>query len=312
VFKKLFETQNALYLPTQNKLLAMGSVYTTTNTRSYGSSKKAGNPSWLGRNWFNLVLLYVSGHFVFQKEVSLDVSLPGRQTTFQAAGVSVLPTATAKEPGPETWYVPASNVSQFKKIREQTEKVDRAKTKPTTAVPGFSIRNLTPLLSPDYARRKGIPKEVVAARVQVCKDYVARYTSIAQEEMRTYGIPASITLAQGLLESDAGESVLARESLNHFGIKCRTKCIGCTCRNYADDVAHDMFRVFEEVGESFREHSLLLNSPRYKALKKLDASDYKGWARGLKKAGYATDPHYAEKLIRIIEALDLNQYDVKA
>jgi flagellum-specific peptidoglycan hydrolase FlgJ len=73
-----------------------------------------------------------------------------------------------------------------------------------------------------------------------------------------------------------------------------------------------MFRVFEEVSESFREHSLLLNSPRYKGLKKLEPTDYKGWARGLKKAGYATDPRYAEKLIRIIEALDLDQYDIKA
>ena len=288
----------------------MRSVY-TTNAGGYGSSQKTGNSSWLGRNWFNLILLYVSGHFVFQKEVSLDVSIPEHQTTFQAAGVSVLP-AAAQEPTPKSWYVPASNVSQFKKIREQTEKAEAVKAKPGAAVPGFSMRNLTPLLSPEYARRKGIPEEVVAARVQVCKDYVARYTAIAQEEMRTYGIPASITLAQGLLESDAGESVLARESLNHFGIKCRTKCIGCTCRNYADDVAHDMFRVFDEVSESFREHSLLLNSPRYKALKRLEPSDYKGWARGLKKAGYATDPRYAEKLIRIIEALDLDQYDVKA
>ncbi len=289
----------------------MGSVY-TTNARSYGSSQKTGNPSWLSRNWFNLILLYVSGHFVLQKEVSLDIVSPGHQTSFQSAGVSVVPVAGTQETPSESWYVPASNVSQFKKIREQPVKEEGVKAKPGAAVPGFSMRNLTPLLSPDYARRKGIPREVVEARVQVCKDYVARYTSIAQEEMRTYGIPASITLAQGLLESDAGESVLARESLNHFGIKCRTKCIGCTCRNYADDVAHDMFRVFEEVSESFREHSLLLNSPRYKGLKKLEPTDYKGWARGLKKAGYATDPRYAEKLIRIIEALDLDQYDIKA
>lgn len=139
-----------------------------------------------------------------------------------------------------------------------------------------------------------------------------RCLSVAIAEMKAHQIPASITLAQGLLESDAGESVLATESNNHFGIKCRTKCLGCTCRNYSDDIIYDMFRVFDDVQESYREHSLLLSSPRYQHLKKLDATDYKGWAHGLKKAGYATDPKYADKLILIIEGLALYQYDRKA
>ena len=127
--------------------------------------------------------------------------------------------------------------------------------------------------------------------------------------MDKYGIPASITLAQGLLESDAGDSRLATESNNHFGIKCRSKCRGCTCRNYSDDDIYDMFRVFDSSWESFREHSLLLQIDRYVHLKKLGTKDYKNWAIGLKKAGYATDKNYHKKLIHIIEALDLSQFD---
>lgn len=266
--------------------------------------------SWVSRNWFNVIILYVAGHFALQNDLNLRVELnPSKAEkelpSVQTLGIS-LPIAERKL----TPAVPAANVSQFKKIREA--RTQDTKQKGTIAVPGFSMRNLTPLLSPGYAKRKGIPQEIVDARIQVCKNYVAAYSKIAIEEMRAYGIPASITLAQGLLESDAGESVLARESLNHFGIKCRTKCLGCTCRNYADDVAYDMFRVFEGVEESFREHSILLSSPRYKHLKKLDSSDYKGWAKGLKKAGYATDQKYAEKLVKIIEALDLDQYDQRA
>jgi len=102
---------------------------------------------------------------------------------------------------------------------------------------------------------------------------------------------------------------LAMESNNHFGIKCRSKCRGCTCRNYCDDDVYDMFRVFDSAWDSFREHSVLLSSPRYAHLLDLESTDYKNWARGLKKAGYATDPTYAEKLIQIIDYLDLYQYD---
>ncbi|MCB0588722.1 MAG: glucosaminidase domain-containing protein, partial [Phaeodactylibacter sp.] len=90
------------------------------------------------------------------------------------------------------------------------------------------------------------------------------------------------------------------------------KCRGCTCRNYTDDDIYDMFRVFESPGESFREHSILLSSSRYKHLLKLRKTDYRKWAHGLKKAGYATDKRYAEKLIRIIEFFDLGQYDRSA
>ena len=129
--------------------------------------------------------------------------------------------------------------------------------------------------------------------------------------MRKYGIPASITLAQGLIESNAGESRLSKENNNHFGMKCFSKkCKKDHCSNFTDDSHKDFFRKYTTAWESYRAHSIMLGGDRYKHLKKLDKSDYKSWARGLKKAGYATDRRYAEKLIHIIEEMELYQYDL--
>ena len=178
----------------------------------------------------------------------------------------------------------------------------------TTDDPAPHISNLTLVLSPDYGKRKGLAPHIIAAKKQRVRNYVARYAAAAQHEQRDYGIPASITLAQGLLESNAGDSKLAVNSNNHFGIKCRSKCLGCTCRNYGDDTRYDMFRVFATVGESFREHSLLLNTPRYAKLK-AHGTDYRRWAHGLRACGYATDKRYGDKLIKIIEELRLDRYD---
>ncbi|MBK6622202.1 MAG: glucosaminidase domain-containing protein [Saprospirales bacterium] len=141
-------------------------------------------------------------------------------------------------------------------------------------------------------------------------DYVARFSKLAQIEMKKYGIPASITLAQGILESESGNSRLASRHNNHFGIKCHSKsCPRGHCVNYADDSPKDFFRQYGTAWESFRAHSEFLNRDRYRSLHKLRPTDYKGWARGLQKAGYATGNKYAEKLIRLIEDLKLYQYD---
>lgn len=141
--------------------------------------------------------------------------------------------------------------------------------------------------------------------------YVKRFGDVARAEMEQYGIPASITLAQGLLESQAGKSPLARDANNHFGIKCFSKeCRKGHCKNFSDDHHKDFFRTYSSAWESFRAHSLFLQKNRYKHLLELEKTDYKNWAVGLKKAGYATDPDYAKKLIRLIENLELNKYDV--
>jgi hypothetical protein len=182
-----------------------------------------------------------------------------------------------------------------------------------TVLPGkwksADFRNLSFVFDPSLAKRKGVEATIVEEKMQACRSYVERFAKTAMDEQRRYGIPASITLSQGLLETDAGGSRLASESNNHFGIKCRTKCRGCTCRNYSDDDIYDMFRVFDSAWESYREHSILLSNDRYKHLKKLGTKNYRQWAEGLKKAGYATDKNYHNKLIRIIEELDLHQFD---
>lgn len=144
---------------------------------------------------------------------------------------------------------------------------------------------------------------------QTRQEYINRYKHIAVAHMEKYGIPASITMAQGVLESDSGNSILSGKSNNHFGIKCKSSWTGE--RVYHDDDAKDeCFRAYPTVEMSYADHAEFLdNSPRYDSLFDLRSDDYKGWARGLKKAGYATAPDYAERLIKIIEDNDLQLLD---
>ncbi len=148
-----------------------------------------------------------------------------------------------------------------------------------------------------------------ATYVEVVSSYIDNYSAIAQEEMLQYGIPASITLAQGILESGAGRGALTQKANNHFGIKCHTSWTGERVY-HDDDEKGECFRKYKDPKYSFRDHSLFLSQrTRYQDLFKLRKSDYKGWAKGLKKAGYATDPKYPNKLINIIERYDLTRYD---
>ena len=138
--------------------------------------------------------------------------------------------------------------------------------------------------------------------------YIDRYKSIAISEMNQYGIPASIKLAQALLESGNGNSYLATNANNHFGIKCGGVWRGRSITR-PDDGPNDCFRVYNNPDDSFRDHSQFLLRKRYEALFALKKDDYKGWAHGLKKAGYATNPRYAYLLIDLIERYDLHRYD---
>jgi len=150
--------------------------------------------------------------------------------------------------------------------------------------------------------------QVVPAR----QEYAKKYGEIAVRKMNEYGIPASITLAQGILESGCGASELAVKSNNHFGIKCHTGWTGKTYY-HDDDAPQECFRKYDKVEDSFDDHSLFLTSrERYADLFNLDVSDYKAWAHGLKKAGYATNPNYASLLIKIIEETHLYMYDMVA
>lgn len=146
------------------------------------------------------------------------------------------------------------------------------------------------------------------AKGDVFEDYIAVYSSLAIRQQQEFGIPASITLAQGILESAAGRSPLAKEGNNHFGIKCHKDWNGPSMlRN--DDAPNECFRVYDSPEESFSDHSRFLKRDRYKSLFTLDITDYQSWAKGLSKCGYATDPNYADRLISIIERYALYGYD---
>ena len=153
-------------------------------------------------------------------------------------------------------------------------------------------------------------KDVVIPKINNTEDYINYYSSIAMDEMIHFGIPASITLAQGILESGAGRGTLAVQANNHFGIKCHD----WTGKKifHDDDKKQECFRKYDNPEYSYRDHSIFLsNRGRYSFLFDLKKDDYKKWARGLKKAGYATDPKYSQKLIDLIERHELYKYDNK-
>ncbi len=144
----------------------------------------------------------------------------------------------------------------------------------------------------------------------VVEEYISNFSAIAQEEMRLYSIPASITLAQGILESGAGRGELTRRANNHFGIKCHEW--GGDKVYHDDDRSKECFRKYNDPKYSYRDHSLFLSErKRYSNLFDLDIDDYKGWAKGLRAAGYATDRQYPVKLISLIERYDLDRYDAE-
>ncbi len=160
----------------------------------------------------------------------------------------------------------------------------------------------------EKSKKKKAKKVIIVPKILNTEDYVKYYSNIAMDEMVQFGIPASITLAQGILESGAGKGRLAVQANNHFGIKCHDwngKKI-----YHDDDEEQECFRKYDNPEYSYRDHSLFLtNRVRYSFLFDFKRDDYKQWAKGLKKAGYATDPKYPEKLIDLIERYELYKYD---
>lgn len=249
-----------------------------------------------GKWWFKSLAVLLALFILWQKNLRIEVS-------FGNGSAGPLATTVAHgEEGPP----PSMQLATFSPLEanegpvlsEQEQRI--ADQFPNI---GFS-------LNPDYARRKNIPKNVVAHKQTICKEYIRQYAKTAVTEMELYRIPASITLAQGLLESDAGGSLLAKEANNHFGVKCFSKtCKKGHCRNMSDDSHKDFFINYPSAWRSFRAHSKLLQKERYAHLLKLSLQNYRDWAYGLQAAGYATDKRYAEKLIQLIEHFDLQRFD---
>ena len=167
---------------------------------------------------------------------------------------------------------------------------------------------------PDFRKRETYPLpadngQFVQYPINSIEEYIETFSEIAQAEMLAYGIPASITLAQGILESGFGKSELVLKTNNHFGIKCHNGWDGAY-DFHDDDEKGECFRKYNHPMYSFRDHSVFLSSrSRYASLFELRRDNYKGWAKGLKAAGYATDPRYPQKLISFIERYDLNRFD---
>jgi flagellum-specific peptidoglycan hydrolase FlgJ len=184
------------------------------------------------------------------------------------------------------------------KKRPQTEKAVIVKTPVETVEPNKEEE----VIVVEEPKKNASYAEIVAS-------YIDDFSEIAKDEMLQYGIPASITLAQGILESGAGLGDLTRKANNHFGIKCHKEWTGESV-THDDDELQECFRKYKDAKYSFRDHSLFLTTrSRYQDLFKLKKDDYKGWAKGLRKAGYATDPKYPDKLIGIIERYNLDAFD---
>ncbi len=182
-----------------------------------------------------------------------------------------------------------------------------SETEPTVIVVPPSQEPQPPERQPEILESTSTTK----VYAEVVANYINTYKEIAKEEMRKYGIPASITLAQGILESGAGRGELSVKGNNHFGIKCHKEWTGEVVY-HDDDAKGECFRKYQHPNLSYEDHSLFLSQRHYyKSLFSLPKDDYAAWAKGLREAGYATDPKYPEKLIGLIQRYQLHQYDTE-
>ena len=241
---------------------------------------------------WKLLLLTALAYLVWSEKFTIIFDFGGGALAFQA------PKQTAAKAGFTT---------DFTVEHPKSNPVKKA----AVELPQSSKNNLSYAIDPGFASRYDIEPAEVRKSLSTCQEYIKRFAPVAQAEMQRSGIPASIILAQALLESDAGQSKLAKQTNNHFGMKCFSKnCRKGHCSNFTDDSHKDFFVQYGNAWASYRDHSKFLKSgKRYKKLFNYDASDYKSWARGLAKAGYATDKQYGEKLIAMVQSLGLDKYD---
>ncbi len=197
--------------------------------------------------------------------------------------------------------------NQTPPVRKSSTKADKIPKNPKSSTTNQTVEVDTPKSTSQSEVLEATSKVKVTNTMVLA--YIEKYKGICKENMQQFGIPASITMAQALLESGSGVGTLCLQANNHFGIKCRADWKGPSVK-YDDDSAQECFRKYNDPNDSFRDHaSFLLGKPWYASLFKLDKKDYKSWAKGLKKAGYATDVKYPEKLITLIEKYQLFQYD---
>ena len=254
----------------------------------------------INKYWFRGVMLGILVWMFLIKDVSINLNLKAIESTnFQISQQNL---------APQTDIHP-ENTSLYK--NKNKNKKPKAVTTSSKGKGGNLMNTYSNLPFDGTDKKLSESAKKRAAKRKKQLDYVKKYAPLAKSEASLYGIPASITLAQGLLESNVGDSRLARKNNNHFGIKCFSrKCSKGHCSNFTDDSHKDFFRKYANVSASYRAHSKLIkNGKRYRSLFKLEKTNYKGWANGLRKAGYATDKKYGIKLIRLIDGLGLDEYD---
>ena len=229
-------------------------------------------PSAIKLPWTKLLVIFALGFMAFKKDVSFSVGMGGTPQKAAFGNVAVAEEVVLKEKGDEQGL--------FGIFSKEEKKIDYF-----ADAPG------------DNATDKKI------------KSYIRRFKDLAIAEKERYGIPASIKMAQAIVESNSGLSGLSKKNNNHFGMKCFSKtCKKGHCSNFGDDSHKDFFRAYGSAWESWRAHSKMIVSGRYKPLLK-HGNDYKAWAKGLKKLGYATAKHYEQTLVSMIEKYHLDTLD---
>ena len=234
---------------------------------------------------------------IYKKPTSKVTTIPKKKPI----GKPIVVSSSSKKPMPPPVVVTkkAGNVATNEEIKAIEENYESAKEKDKSNK-NQDVYSKTEILEATTRVK------VTAAMVM---NYISTYKEVAKNNMRQYGIPSSIILGQGILESGAGTGPLSVLANNHFGIKCHKDWNGPSVK-YDDDEEQECFRKYDEPIESYQDHALfLINRTWYQPLFELEKDDYKQWAKGLKNAGYATDPKYPDKLIAIIERYQLNQYD---
>ena len=265
---------------------------------------------FLLKHWLNMLLALMLTMLILKKDIHLTVSSGIESDKTESKALAITQPSKTKKPKQKVVFSSMADI-----VTEQDDNGDgiielipkRAltavlptKQKNENAANEFNIVSV-------FEKSKKEDPSVFNEKQSKCWDYVTRFVSVARAEKSKFGIPVSITLAQGLLESDAGESSLTRKANNHFGVKTFDKKVSHVVMK--DDTPRDKFKKYNSAWESYRDHSQLLMRDHYKHLQFLSKTDYTGWAKGLKKAGYATDPFYAEKLVKIIESLQLYRFD---
>lgn len=250
---------------------------------------------WMYRRWFQIFVIGLILHVVFNKDISIKVNVKDAHPKGEVVTSSMEHSRVPVQAGMNSLFGLFGSPAK--------------KSAPAETTADY-FQNLSFILDPNLISRYGISNEVVDQKLENCRQFVGRFAKVAIAEREKYGVPASIILASSLLATDAGASALATEANNFFGLSCLPDCMDCQCKSFEVGQGQTAsFEVFETPWHSFRAFSLALQHPALQALKGVPIDHYSTWAKELGRIQYPADEWYAEKIIRIIEKLDLFQFD---